>query len=745
MGGLTQMLVAQIFLIGRGFTAACFACLICVLSCGWIVSAQAQIAFEDISATANIDHKGESWSVAWGDANGDGFQDIFVVNHGTVGGAPPSLYINQGDGTFLDVYQDRFPFLKRDFHGSAWADFDNDGDQDLFISSGGSEGFAARDSLARESDANVFWVQDESGFVDQAEVLDLAEPLARGRAPVWWDVNKDGRVDIVLTKAASVRPESLIYLQSPEGTFQPCETVFESDGRVESVSAIAAAHLLGSDLPHMAVKVSGLGLKLFRAAGDCRFVEAMPEAFSSLKANEFIFADLNGDLRAELITVRAQKHDYVSLAKPNLLAIQYTSGRERLRRHTFSTSGVLRRVRIAPAGPSAWSNDKIFIGAGGIHPDKRPFSLDSDILKHQGLSSLDDVEEGVAIGYLPESGNWAVTVKTRKESRDLSVELRSTAEIGDVLPKDDVFDPIQAGAPDRIFTFSSSGLEDVSDVFGWETPTSCRTLASADFDNDGDLDVYLGCQGEVANLPNRLFQNVGGAGLREVLNSGAGGAAEGLTDSVSVGDFDNDGFLDLFLTNGAGRLHVANGPHQLLRNLGNDNHWVKFDLAGTRSARDAYGARVFVTAGGRTQMRDFTGGIQFGSQHDPRVHFGLGSESEITEVIVQWPVGSMERFTNLVADQIHVLTEGQGISVDRVAIVTSRNVLNVGEEVTLIALADNTLDQSSLKWFWDGDQILENCVACSFTFRQGQTSRVSVSGRFMDGRPFSVEKSLVVQ
>ena len=323
--------------------------IILMLSLHGMSGAGAQIAFEDVSQIANIDHQGESWSVAWGDVDGDGLQDIFVVNHGTVGGAPPSLYINQGDGTFLEVYQDRFQFLKRDFHGSAWADFDNDGDQDLFISSGGSEGFAARQSLARETDSNVFWRQDEDGFVDQADLLGLTEPLARGRAPVWWDVNQDGRLDIILTKAASARPEPLIYLQSSDGSFEPCETVFESDGPVDSVVGFAAARLLDSDELHVAAKISGLGLKLFRVTGDCRFTEVMAEPFASLKANEFTLADLNGDLRPELITVRAQKHDYVSLAKPNLLAVQYVSGEARLRRHSFSTTGVLRRVRIAPA------------------------------------------------------------------------------------------------------------------------------------------------------------------------------------------------------------------------------------------------------------------------------------------------------------------------------------------------------------------------------------------------------------
>lgn len=703
------------------------------------------MAFEDISARANINHTGESWSVAWGDANADGYQDIFVVNHGTVGGAPPSLYLNQGDETFLEVYQDQFPFLKRDFHGSAWADFDNDGDQDLLISSGGSEGFAARESVARETDANVFWRQETNGFVDQAALLGLAEPLARGRAPVWWDVNKDGRLDVILTKAASVKREPLIFLQSPEGEFRPCESVFEPDGSAGSFSAVAVSHLLQSDLPHIVAKVSGLGLKVFRFAADCRFVEVMQDTSSLVKANQFVLADLTGDLRPELITVRSQKHDYVSLAKPKLLAIQYTSGEERVRRHSFSTEGILRRVRISPQGSSAWSNSKIFIGSGGLHPERRPFSLDAEIPTHQGLADLDAVEEGVAIGYIAETGRWAVSAKTRKDSRDLSIEIRSTSEIQDILPNDEVFDIAQAGAPDRIYAMTDAGLRDISEAFGWGGESSCRSITSADFDNDGDLDVYLGCRGEVANWPNRLFENVEGRFLREVPNSGAEGATEGLTDSLSVGDFNNDGALDLFLTNGAGRLHVENGPHQLLRNLGNNNHWVMFKLVGTVSPRDAYGARVFLTAGARTQMRDFTGGLHFGSQHDPRLHFGLGKQDEITEVVVQWPSGLVERFENIATDQTHNLVEGTGLALDDGVIVASRRLVRSGDSVTLMALAGRPLDQGSLIWRLNGEEILKNCIACAHTFSKAQTAQVSVIGQFKDGQPFSVEKSLVVQ
>ena len=725
---------------GRCFLALLLGCLLPA----WIPAAGAQLAFEDVSSTSNINHTGVSWSVAWGDVNADGYQDILVVNHGTVGGAPPSLYLNQGNGTFVDVYQDWFPFLKRDFHGSAWADFDNDGDQDLFISSGGSKGFAVRENIARETDANVLWSQDDTGFVDQAEALGLVEPLGRGRAPFWWDVNKDGLLDIFLTKASVTDDESLVYLQASGGKFRRCDHTFSSGVSEKNFSAITGAKLFESDTQHVIAKTPGLRFKLFQFVEPCGFIPVNAEAFSAIAVTEFAFADLVGRLRPQLLTVFAGRYDYVSLPRPNRLVIQYVTGESRLRQHTFSTSGRLRRVSILPADPAAWSNDKVYIGADGIHPDRRPFALGPQVKDHQGLASLDGVEEGVAIGYLADRSEWGITVKTRKGSRNLSIEIGSKGQIENIRPAEGVLDIEQGLGQDQIFDILPDGLRAVSQTFGWTEDTGCGTLVTADFDNDGDLDVYLGCQAETTNLPNRLFENVDGKFLRRVSGSGADGSQNGVTDSVTAGDYDNDGFLDLFITNGEGRLHVDNGPHQLLRNLGNDNHWVRFDLVGTRSPRDAYGARVFMTSGGKTQMRGFTGGFHFGSQNDSRVHFGLGTDRKIEDVIVQWPIGSVERFTDLSVDQDHDLVEGAGRSLDQGVLVTSRDKVKAGEAVTLIALAGQALDQGSLEWRLDGQVILENCIACAYTFSNVQNAIVSVAGQFANGQPFSIEKSVAV-
>jgi enediyne biosynthesis protein E4 len=92
-----------------------------------------------------------------------------------------------------------------------------------------------------------------------------------------------------------------------------------------------------------------------------------------------------------------------------------------------------------------------------------------------------------------------------------------------------------------------------------------------------------------------------------------------------------------------------------------DNHRVMFRLVGTKSNRAAIGARVTVHAGKLVQFNEVRGGSSYLSQNDLRLHFGLGKESKLDVVEVQWPNSPTEKFQNLAVDKIYTLVEGQGI------------------------------------------------------------------------------------
>jgi hypothetical protein len=132
----------------------------------------------------------------------------------------------------------------------------------------------------------------------------------------------------------------------------------------------------------------------------------------------------------------------------------------------------------------------------------------------------------------------------------------------------------------------------------------------------------------------RLFRNLGGTFADVAAAAGVDNDLDGR--GIGVADFDRDGRLDLLQTN-------ADQPSLLYRNVGSGlGNWVALELVGTRSNRDAIGARVTLTAGGATQVREVNGGNGYASQSSTRLHFGLGSAERVERVVVRWPSGLVE-------------------------------------------------------------------------------------------------------
>ena len=134
----------------------------------------------------------------------------------------------------------------------------------------------------------------------------------------------------------------------------------------------------------------------------------------------------------------------------------------------------------------------------------------------------------------------------------------------------------------------------------------------------------------------KLFRNLGGHAFREM--AATAGVANDLDGrGIGVGDFDNDGRLDLVQTS-------ADQASLLYHNVtAPAGHWVELRLVGTRSNRDAIGARVVLKAGGRSMLRVVDGGNGYASQGSTRLHFGLGSDAAVDPVDIRWPSGAVQR------------------------------------------------------------------------------------------------------
>jgi enediyne biosynthesis protein E4 len=195
-------------------------------------------------------------------------------------------------------------------------------------------------------------------------------------------------------------------------------------------------------------------------------------------------------------------------------------------------------------------------------------------------------------------------------------------------------------------------FEDVSRASG-VGPATYRTLAwgaaLADLDNDGDLDIVV-ANGHIypqidrhpeiigtAEQRNLLLENVSaGSEVRFVDatdQAGPGFEPKALSRGLAVGDFDNDGRLDLLIS------HV-DGPPSLLRNETEGGAWLTVICEDRHGATNPIGTQVRVTAGGKVQWRDIAAGDSFMSTHDPRPHFGLGPAEMVDQIDVTWPDGT---------------------------------------------------------------------------------------------------------
>ncbi|PYQ43117.1 MAG: hypothetical protein DMF77_11010 [Acidobacteria bacterium] len=186
-----------------------------------------------------------------------------------------------------------------------------------------------------------------------------------------------------------------------------------------------------------------------------------------------------------------------------------------------------------------------------------------------------------------------------------------------------------------------------------------------DYDNDGQVDLLVANGHPFAPVAKvwpgityaerpQLFENVGGRYL-EVAADRAGALSRPYVGrGLATGDYDNDGDTDVLLL-------CAGEPPRLLRNDGgNRRNWIGVELVGTSSNRDAVGARVTVTAGGRSRSKVRTGGTSYLSASDPRLLFGLGEATSVEQVEVRWPRGRLERFGAFPARRYVTLKEGGG-------------------------------------------------------------------------------------
>ena len=192
--------------------------------------------------------------------------------------------------------------------------------------------------------------------------------------------------------------------------------------------------------------------------------------------------------------------------------------------------------------------------------------------------------------------------------------------------------------------------------------------AFVDFDNDGWQDIFI-VNGHVypqvdqmrTNLqyqePKLLFLNERNGKFKDISKeAGAAIQIPQVSRGMAIGDLFNDGKLEAVIEN-------LKGEPMILRPEGGaKNHWVSFQLESEKSNRLALNARIRATAADLVQLGEVISGGSYLSQHDLRVHFGLGSHERLDKAEITWPDGKVETVTNLAADRFYTVREGAGIT-----------------------------------------------------------------------------------
>ncbi len=612
----------------------------------------AQVSFQDKTVSAGIIRDSESWGASWGDWTGDGRPDLWVGNHRN----RPDFWRNNGDGTFtnmtllIDPSRTLLDDPYQDTHGAAWADFDNDGDQDLGITTTG------RDFR--------FMVNTNGTFTDRAKAYALDNDSA-GRLPSWFDFTRDGRLDV-----AQVAFSRAYFRQQNSGS--------SSFTDVTSTLGISSSSCSGNYGQLSDLNNDGIPEFMCMDEGDFpkKIYDTSTVPYKNISSiapgvgtqNDSAVADFNNDLRPDLFFTRSRlRPSEATKVSANGAEAWVVSSGSATKGFSFKATGSV-TIDVNSEQPH-FVGSNVSIGNSNTHPSSIPFTVNPGSVN--GMASNGNIR----VGYNSSTQTWAVMLYPNSGGSNVSAYFTATGSgmsnvAGVNLKTDD------GPMTPKLLLNTGSGFQDVTSQVGLNAPISCDSVVAEDFDNDMDIDLYLVCRGMTENIVNRYYENLGNGTFREVTGFGAEGAVgsglasgAGAGESVIVADYDVDGRPDLLVTNGlrllkgspsnyVGPLREV-GPVELFRNTTTDgNNWIELDLVGTgTSNRDATGSKVYATAGGVTQLREQNGGYHRWSQNDRRIHFGLAHNGQ-ADIQVRWPNGTVEQFNGLQANRLYRVTEG---------------------------------------------------------------------------------------
>ncbi len=624
----------------------------------------AQIQFQDVTSSAGPFHTGESWGASWCDINGDKYPDLYLSNHAM----QTSIYRNNGGSTFTDITAqadldqklydpggDKYT-NKADLHGASCADWDNDGDQDIF---------ATRSS----SGATIYLFENDGTgkFRERRSSYGIGGPIGGGRLPVLMDYNNDGKTDFALAKNDSsqlqlfkqVSGKRFTNTTSQTGISLKCDrNAFGFPTRLFDDGKHLYFCMYQSRVPH----------KVFDTTVT-PFMDVSSKVDSTGMYSDATMADFDNDLRSDMVIIRGKNRpNEIKRLHSGRIEAWVTAnvpGQERLIK--FKSTGnitvQLHSRTVATKNQTTNKYEGIYIGASGIHPsvtagEKYPvITLNPNNTAHQGIRS--NINPGGAyMGYNTATQEWNIYLTADLVYFAITGQGFSVPTLSGLTGSDGNMKPVfLMNNGSRLVNAGSRGVDAIT----------CNSVIAEDFDNDMDVDLYVGCGGSVQNLANRFYWNNGNGNFSGGGSHGAAGSVgagiagnSGTAESVVSADYNIDGFIDILATQG-NRIYphsvkdafTAGGPDQLFLNSANNgNKWLEIDLRGVLSTRDGFGTKVIVTAGGVSQLREQDGRYHRWSHDHRRLHFGLKNNST-ANVRIEWPNGTVDIHNNVQANRLY--------------------------------------------------------------------------------------------
>ncbi len=639
------------------------------------IPSHAEISFVDKTAEAGIDSTPTpSYGISIGDVNGDRWPDIFLNNHAR----RHSLYINNLDSTFTDRlhsidaggYWAGSPGAWEDSHGASWIDYDNDGDQDLLVSTGD----CCDPQFMVNIDGKLHNRTEELGFGGD---VDLG-----GRLPVWFDMDGDGLLEVTITTFHAsnlLKQQGGTFVDGTSGTNFGCGN--SQYGLLIDVT--------GDDRLDILCVARGGPFANAWDISSLPFQNVSSELPTVDGVNDVVVGDFDRNLKDDMLLLTGALRPSEAVAfDSSRVEAQFIGN---TRSFSFVSSGQL-DVDIDWTDAFTSEQTNILIGDIGIHPDETTFTLDPSDPSVAGLAerSPDATNPAWHIGYNPSSGLWTFDMYSGNGWAYAYAEVTSSAFVNNFLsegigPRDEAQSPV-------LLSHLETGFADRTTAAGLTAPVSCVSGVAGDFDNDMDVDIYLVCRAGVRNLENILLENNGTGTFTTVAGAGGAGGPAGIAvadhvgtgDSVATADLNLDGTLDLVVTNGLNMRPEGDtgGPTRLFLNDSTAGNWIQIDLVGTNSSRDAIGTRIEATAGGITQMRVQDEGYHRWTQNYRRLHFGLAGNAS-ADLAVTWPDGTTHEFSDVSANALYQVSQDGTIQPIDVARDSDGDGLTDDEEAAL--------------------------------------------------------------